>query len=359
MSDAAHPPVPKAALYYYPSSIWCSVALLALEEKGYGADEVDLKAVDLGKGENFAPSYLRINPKATVPTLVVPLQKTLSPEIESRYKAIQDTKAIVEFLDKSRSTQSRTHTTSSAPSPALSPATIAFSAASNKIVDLLHSEAADPGALTYMNARDEGALKVLARARLPLLAARRDALERLLEDNEQAKIRVSEKTRHFWEVRKTATEKTLQVYADAEKETSALDEAGKARRKEFFESAKAAWRGLKEVFALLTQEMIGPYVLGDQLSIADLHLAAWLARLAALSGGTVSEDGNTIVRKVEEHVGGGFKLPVDFLVSEARRRAGVVVSETESTEEQSRMAAFWDAVRERGSFKKVYGEGLH
>ena len=30
----------------------------------------------------------------TVPTLVVPLQKTLAPEIESRYKAIQDTKVL-------------------------------------------------------------------------------------------------------------------------------------------------------------------------------------------------------------------------------------------------------------------------
>lgn len=63
------------------------------------------------KGENFEPTYLRLNPAGTsftihplctthsqrgvpgtVPTLVVPLDKTISPEIESRYKAIQDTK---------------------------------------------------------------------------------------------------------------------------------------------------------------------------------------------------------------------------------------------------------------------------
>lgn len=31
-----------------------------------------------------------------MPTLVVPLQKTLAPEIESRYKAIQDTKVSLE-----------------------------------------------------------------------------------------------------------------------------------------------------------------------------------------------------------------------------------------------------------------------
>ncbi|PSS37653.1 hypothetical protein PHLCEN_2v477 [Hermanssonia centrifuga] len=84
--------VPKASLYYYKQSIWASVALLALEEKGYAPDEIDLKEVDLFKGENFSPSYLRINNNATVPTLVVPLETTLDPEVESRYKAIKDTK---------------------------------------------------------------------------------------------------------------------------------------------------------------------------------------------------------------------------------------------------------------------------
>ncbi|TFY62911.1 hypothetical protein EVJ58_g3551 [Rhodofomes roseus] len=85
-------PVPKAALYYFPTSVWCAPPLLALEEKGYGADELDLKLVDISKGENYAPSYLRLNPQATVPTLVVPLQKTLAADMESRYKAIQDSK---------------------------------------------------------------------------------------------------------------------------------------------------------------------------------------------------------------------------------------------------------------------------
>lgn len=62
----------------------------------------------LGKGENFDPTFLRLNPKgmsqvlcvdrqynpftATVPTLVVPLQKTLSEDVDSRYRAITDTK---------------------------------------------------------------------------------------------------------------------------------------------------------------------------------------------------------------------------------------------------------------------------
>ncbi|CCM06322.1 uncharacterized protein FIBRA_08574 [Fibroporia radiculosa] len=352
-------PLPKAALYYYPSSIWSSAPLLALEEKGYGQDEIDLKLVDLSKGENYSPTFLRLNPKATVPTLVVPLHTTLSPEIESRYKAIQDTKSIVEFLDKSRSTQSRTHTTSSAPSPSLSPATIGFSAVSEKVIALLHSLGADPNALTYLNARDEASLRELASARLAPLVARRDAINQLLSDNESAKIRVSEKTRNFWQMKKAATENILDVYAAADKPASELDEGARAKREAFLQEAKTGWGGLREILEQLNQEIIGPYLLGDQLSIADLHLTPWLARLAQLSGGTIADDGNTIVGKLEARVDGGFSLPKDLSVAEARRRAGLPELEPGTNERQSRLAALWDAMKERASFKKVYEDGLH
>ncbi|KAI0724602.1 hypothetical protein C8T65DRAFT_599230 [Cerioporus squamosus] len=351
--------VPKAALYYSPASIWASVPLLALEEKGYGDDEIDLKAVDIAKGENFAPSYLRLNPGATVPTLVVPLEKTLSPEIESRYKAIQDTKAIVEFLDKSRSAQSRTHTTSTAPSPSLAPATIAFSVQSNQIIELLHSQAADPNALFYMNARSESELKELSKQLLPFVSGRRDALAKLLADSDSGAIQVSDKTKAFWQVKLIATEKFLQVYQNADKSEGELSEEARQARQEYLKSANGAWSNLKDVLSALNKEIIGPFVLGDQLSVADLHLAAWLARIASLSGASASDDGNTAVAKIEAHVGDGFSLPREFSVVEARRRAGIPVTGVEPTERQSKLAAFWDAVKERPSWKKVYGEGLH
>ena len=98
---------------------------------------------------------------------------------------------------------------------------------------------------------------------------------------------------------------------------------------------------------------------GDQLSNADLHLAAWLARIAKLSGATAADDGNTVVRKIEAHVGAGFSLPKDFSVTEARRRAGLPTTNVPPNERQSRFAAFWDAIKERPSWKKVYADGLH
>jgi len=63
-----------------------------------------------------------------------------------------------------------------------------------------------------------------------------------------------------------------------------------------------------------------------------LHLAGWLARVAKLAGGTNSDDGHTIVKKLEEHVGSEFK--------------------------GEKLSVFWDAVRERKSWQKVYGGGL-
>lgn len=53
-----------------------------------------------------------------------------------------------------------------------------------------------------------------------------------------------------------------------------------------------------------------------------------------LAGGTSSDDGHAIVKKLEEYIGGGFKVGED------------------------KLGAFWDAVRERKSWQKVYGGGL-
>ena len=100
---------------------------------------------------------------------------------------------------------------------------------------------------------------------------------------------------------------------------------------------------------------------GDQLSIADLHVVAWLARLGFLAGASATDDGDAALAKIEAHVGHGdaFALPKDFSVAEARRRAGLAAADVEPTARQSRLAALWDAMQARPSWKKVYADGLH
>jgi len=119
--------------------------------------------------------------------------------------------------------------------------------------------------------------------------------------------------------------------------------------------------------------------LGDQLSLSDIHLAVWLARIAHLSGGLPSDDGNGVIGKIEGLV--GAKFVKDVSIVEARRRAGLgsnvkfpgagaegkpggavsqtIQPSTDKNSKQSRLAAFWETIKERPSWKKVYEAGLH
>lgn len=278
----------------------------------------------------------------------------------------------MEFLDKSRSGISRTHTTSSAPAPALAPATIAFTTTSTTIIDdILHSEAGNPNNLRYINARDHAALKVLAKEVLPSLTEKQKTLANYLADAQSEKLQVSEKVKSLWREKEASVKVLLEVFQDAEKPDDRLDADALAKRADFFKVARDGWESsLQGVLTRLNEEIIGPYALGtykkisstarplliycpgDQFSIADLHLAGWTARLVRLAGGSISDDGNTAIERLERHIGGGFVLPKNFLAVDARRKDPQPVH-------QSKLAAFWDAVRERPSWKKIYANGLY
>lgn len=233
---------------------------------------------------------------ATVPTLVVPLQKTLGPDTESRYKAITDTKvwgsdcmcarprcsmivqSVVEFLDKSRSAMSRTNTTSSAPAPALAPATISFSDTSAKIIDdILHSEGGSPNTLLYMNARDEASLKALAKRLGPFLTSRHEALAGYIAEATTGQSPLSQKTNAFWQEKQESTRTLLEIMSKAEVPTAQLDEAAKTAREEYFAAAKTCWEtDLKENLTKLNKEIIGPYSLGKTISVTAVARAEGL-----------------------------------------------------------------------------------
>ncbi|KAI0257113.1 hypothetical protein BJV78DRAFT_1160327 [Lactifluus subvellereus] len=356
MSASHH--IPKAVLYYDVHSAWSLAVLLALEEKGYGKDELDLRLVDLSKGENFSPTFLRLNPKGTVPTLVVPLENTLSSDMDSRYKAITDTDALIAFLDKSRSVMSHTHTTSAAPAPALSPATVALSSIAKSIITLLHSSPASPELLFYLNARDSYALKMIAPGISTFLKGRKEALERYLVENETNEIRVSEKTKTFWLEKKDETGDLLTALIEADKSDEDLSESGRKAREEYFDKTKAAWQvGLALVLTKLSKELVGPFALGEQISIVDIHLTAWLHELVILSGGNTQDSGAVAIARLEEHVGGGFAFTKDAVPAVP----AASVPRTTSSEGtapapplEPKLAVLWDALAGRPSWQKVF-----
>jgi hypothetical protein len=135
---------------------------------------------------------------------------------------------------------SHTHTTSAAPAPALSPATVALSATAKSIIALVHSSPASPESLFYFNARDSATLKTVSPSVSAFLKGRKGALERYLAENETSEIRVSEKTKRFWQEKKNATEELLVATLDeADKSESDLSDGGKKAREEYFEKTKA------------------------------------------------------------------------------------------------------------------------
>jgi hypothetical protein len=119
--------------------------------------------------------------------------------------------------------------------------------------------------------------------------------------------------------------------------------------------------------------------LGDQLSLADIHLAVWLARIAHISGALPNEDGNSVIEKIEGLV--GVQFVKDISIVETRRRAGLASTMkfpgvgvdgkadgaasqaiqplAGENSRQSKLAAFWESIKERPSWKKVYAAGLH
>lgn len=131
------------------------------------------------------------------------------------------------------------------------------------IVDILHSEIANPNKLHFINARDDASLVKLSEELLPLSTQRQKALTNYLQQAETQTIRVSDKVRGFWRDRLDALNLIITVLSDAEKSEAQLDERSKASRLSFFQTARQAWEiDLKVALTQLSNEMIGPFALG-------------------------------------------------------------------------------------------------
>ncbi len=331
--------VPKATLYTFSGSVWASAPRLTLIEKGYSPSDVDLKTVDLVKGENFDPSYLRINSKGTVPTLVVPLLETTSAEVDTKFRALTDTKAILEFLDKSRSQNTLASSAVEegkelAPAPVLAPATIEGKAVSDEIIALVHDAKVDPNFL-LLGIRSEADLSS-AVSGLPgtFVKNRNNALieqQKILSDpnsvstafdgSANPKASAIQENLKKWYADKIASQDLL---------TKVYVQNDSASIQQLIQLTNAGWKSVAETLAKLETKVQGPFALGDQISLADLHLVPWLARLAAVAGAKSEVEAVKSLDKVLEGSGGKVGEKVKGL---------------------------WEVFGERPSFKAVYGGG--
>jgi len=247
-----------------------------------------MKVVDINNSEHLTSPYLRINPKGTVPCLVVPLEKTLAPGIANRYKSITESKDIIEFLDKSRSSSSTTHTTSNAPAPALAPATVALSSTYNTIIALLQSQDL-PLLQIAVSARNLEELRKKASGPFAKLINRRyTSLQTVMAAEPDASAKVKE----TWERKMEPLKRVNGLFENASKDDDELTDEEKKARADHFTMGNAIWQAeFRRLAATLEKEIIGPLCLGDQLSLADLYMTPSLVRLVVMSGGDGTADG--------------------------------------------------------------------
>ncbi|GAA6047019.1 hypothetical protein JCM3770_004154 [Rhodotorula araucariae] len=303
---------PKAVLYWFPGSVWASVPRLVAEEKGFTENELERRMVDLGKGENFAPAYLRINPEGHVPSLVVPYEHTLDDGVKTKYKAVTGTVAVCNFLDQSTNT-------SSFSAPSLSPATIESSGASKDLIEHIHQDSVNPNTLMLLWRTEDERKQKLAGLAGGFLKGRQEALERYAKEvgDSDAKLQA--------------------FYAKKIQENGGLLAMleGKVDSSDVPKKAQELWTNVGKTVQFLEGKLDGSssFLLGDQISLADLHIGAWLARVLAVAGATSITDVESGLKALEAQLG-GVKIGPKF-------------------------AAWAQALLERDSFKEVYGEGLH
>ncbi|GAA6027743.1 hypothetical protein JCM8097_008012 [Rhodosporidiobolus ruineniae] len=306
--------VPKATLYWFGGSVWAAPAVLTKIEKGYTAEELEERIVDLGKGENFSPAFLRINPQGTVPVLVVPWAHTVEEGIQTKYKAITGSQAVCDFLDQA-TLRSSAHS-----APALSPATIARAAAQKDLIELVHKEDVDPN-LLLLSFRDENEAKTKFGGLVGgFLKGRQEALERFVKEVGDSDARLKE----FYQKKIQENGGLIAMYE------------GKADATEWQKAAKERWAAVAKTFAALEDkfEPNASYLVGDQVSLADLHVGAWLARVLAVSGASSVSDVPAALSAIESQLPAGKKIG-------------------------PKVAKWAEELFARESFKTVYADGFH
>ncbi|KAI0639331.1 hypothetical protein C8Q77DRAFT_53853 [Trametes polyzona] len=241
----------KPVFYTFGHSVWSAAPELAIAELGYPDDAFETKIVNLIEGENFTPEFLKINPHATLPTLV------------ADGKSYTNTKDVVH------------HIVEHAPKKA---------APGTAIIDTIHAGRIDPNAPLFF-ARSEGELQEKASGFPSTFARnRQNSLEKNGARPEAAPFKA------FYDEKKAANGGILAIYKG---------EASAEAREAFIKQSIQHWEALaafilNELPAALPESgFIGGATPGED----DFHVGAWLTRIVQLTGGSAAKDGYKSLEK--------------------------------------------------------------
>ncbi|TIB93291.1 hypothetical protein E3Q19_01323 [Wallemia mellicola] len=251
----------------YPSSL----VRLCMLEKIYESKDLKLIQVDLNMGDNFHPSFLSINPAGTVPLLLVPNAESIQPDRAPEFTRIADTKNICNFLATKRR---------SVPSLIPLPHLVKKS---NEIIDYLHSGDLDTNFL-MLSATNNNELELNSSRAESYLISRQTAFDRY-------RHLCSLDRKNWFELKSQSNLDILNIY----RFRSLNDDQILSNRQDFFKASQKTWSNLKNFLRKVDIELSsndsGPWIFGQDLTLVDLHLAAFLARVIADINGNMNDEG--------------------------------------------------------------------
>lgn len=176
----------------------------------------------------------------------------------------------------------------------MAPATIDGKALSDSVIELVHRPAVDPNFIA-LSALDNEDLERKSRSGPgKALAARREALQSYLIEaqkvasessvaSKEGSLTLEQKIVQFLEEKLRSSEEVWQLYHG---------QTGEEKLKQFFDISLKTWtERLPETFGKLEEMIEEPYFLGDQISLADLHVITWLTRLVSIADGSPTKEG--------------------------------------------------------------------
>lgn len=240
-------------------------------EKIYESKDLKLIQVDLNMGDNFHPSFLNINPAGTVPLLLVPNAESIKPDRAPEFTRIADTKNICNFLATKRR---------SIPSLIPLPHLVKRS---NEIIDYLHSGDLDTNFI-MLSATNNNELELNSSRAESYLISRQTAFDRY-------RHLCSLDRKNWFELKSQSNLDILNIY----RFRSLNDDQILSNRQDFFKASQKTWSNLKNFLRKVDIELSnndnGPWIFGQDLTLVDLHLAAFLARVIADITGNMNDEG--------------------------------------------------------------------
>ncbi|KAL0572477.1 hypothetical protein V5O48_009484 [Marasmius crinis-equi] len=272
----------KPTLYTFAASVWAAAAELAVAEL-LPAGIVDVKVVNLLEGENFDPKFIKLNPNGTLPTL------------EADGKTYTSTKDVIQHIIKLSGKDVK---------------------AGSSLIDRIHEHNLDPNfALLLSRSEDERRAKADGIVGA-FLAGRQGALEKFSKTPEGTGLK------DFYEPRLKGNGDLHAIYQN---------KASEEEKKKFFAHSNEHYDAIA---AFIHDELPkhlpeSGFIGGSTPGEDDLHLGAWLARIATTNGATSGDNGLAAFEKAY-----GKSLP-------------------------PKVATYWNTWSSHSVFKKVYAEGTH